>query len=70
MPYVFGLNQGVFRVNVDQRGVRKVVSPLLLASGTDPEVVRRGAVNRQPLALDAFGEQIRTAMAAGRTGAR
>ena len=37
MPYVFGLNQGVFRVNVDQRGVRKVVSPLLLASGTDPE---------------------------------
>ena len=70
MPYVFGLNQGVFRVNVDQRGVRKVVSPLLLASGTDPEVVRRGAVNRQPLALETFGEQIRTAMAAGRAGAR
>ena len=70
MPYVFGLNQGVFRVNVDQRGVRKVVSPLLLASGTDPEIIRRGAVNRQPLALDAFGEQIRTAIAAGRAGAR
>jgi len=42
----------------------------LLASGTDPEVVRRGAVNRQPLALDVFGEQIRTAMAAGRAGVR
>ena len=69
MPYVFGLNQGVFRVSVDQRGVRKVISPLLLASGTDPKL-RRGAVNRQPLALDAFGEQIRTAMAAGRAGVR
>jgi hypothetical protein len=70
MPYVFGLNQGVFRVRVDERGVRKVTSPLLLASGTDPETVRRGAVTRRPMALDAFGDQIRAVMAAGRAGAQ
>jgi hypothetical protein len=70
MPYVFGLNQGVFRVSVDERGVRKVTSPALLASGTDPEVVRRGAATRQPMALDAFGSQIRTVLAAGRAGAQ
>ena len=46
MPYVFGLNQGVFRVGVDQqRRAQSDDSPLLLASGTDPEIVRRGAVN-------------------------
>src|SRR4029453_12619633 len=70
MPYVFGLNQGVFRVRIDERGVRKVVMPALLASGTEPEIVRRGAVTRQPMALDAFGDQIRSVMAATRAGAR
>ena len=70
MPYVFGLNQGVFRVRVDERGVRKVTSPMLLATSTDPETVRRGAVTRQPVALDAFGTEIRSVMAAGRAGAR
>jgi hypothetical protein len=66
MPYVFGLNQGVFRVRIDARGVRNVVSPALLASGMAPEVVRRGAVTRQPLPLDAFGDQIRGVMAGAR----
>jgi hypothetical protein len=69
-PYVFGLNQGVFRVRADERGVPKVTSPALLATGTAPEVVRRGAVTRQPMAVDAFGAEIRTVMAAGRSGAR
>jgi hypothetical protein len=70
LPYVFGLNQGVFRVRADERGVRKVTSPVLLAASTDPETVRRGAVTRQPMALDAFGTQIRSVMAAGRAGGR
>jgi hypothetical protein len=46
------------------------VMPALLASGTEPEIVRRGAVTRQPMALDAFGDQIRSVMAATRAGAR
>jgi hypothetical protein len=70
LPIVFGLNQGVFRVSVDERGVRKVTSPILLASGIDPEIVRRGAATRQPMALDAFGAQIRSVMAGVRAGAR
>jgi hypothetical protein len=70
MPYIFGLNQGVFRVRVDDKGARKVTSPALLATSTDPETVRRGAVTRQPMALDAFGSQIRSVMAAVRAGAR
>ena len=35
-------------------GVRKVTSPMLLATSADPETVRRGAVTRQPMALDDF----------------
>ena len=69
LPYVFGLNQGVFRVRADERGVRMVTSPALLAHGDEPEVVRRGALSRQPVALAAFGSQIRSVLAA-RAGAR
>jgi hypothetical protein len=70
MPYVFGLNQGVFRVRADDSGVRKVTSPMLFATGADPEIIRRGAVTRQPIALADFRDQIRSVMAAGRAGAR
>jgi hypothetical protein len=70
MPYVFGLNQGVFRVRIDARGVRKVVSPALLAAGADPEIIRRGALTRQPLSLADFSDQIRSVMAGARAGAR
>jgi hypothetical protein len=70
LPYIFGLNQGVFRVRADERGVRKVTSPVLLATSAEPETVRRGAVARQPVALDDFREQIRSVMAASRAGAR
>jgi hypothetical protein len=68
--HVFGLNQGVFRVRVDPvSGQREVVSPVLMAAGAEPERVVRGAASRRPLALDAFGAQVRSAMAQGR-GAR
>ena len=71
MPYVFGLNQGVFRVNVDSAECARSTRRLLLALWHGPgNRCGAAAVNRQPMALDAFGEQIRTAMAAGRTGAR
>ncbi len=63
-PRVFGLNQGVFRVQVDERGVREVTSPVLAASGAGAETVRRGDPSRKPVGLDAFGARIRTALAA------
>jgi hypothetical protein len=65
---VFGLNQGVFRVSVDQRGVRKVVA-LLLASGTDQKLAPRGGESAAAGARW-FGRRDRTAMAAGRAGVR
>jgi hypothetical protein len=70
MPYVFGLNQGVFRVRADESGVRKVTAPVLLATSADPETIRRGAVTRQPMPLDDFRDRIRSVMAAARAGAR
>jgi hypothetical protein len=70
MPYVFGLNQGVFRVNADGHGARQVTSPALTATGDAPETVRRGATARRPVPVDEFGSRIRSAMATGRAGAR
>jgi len=64
LPVVFGLNQGVFRVKIDpETGRRLVVPPALMASGNTPEVVRRGAANRRPVALDEFGAQVRSVLA-------
>jgi hypothetical protein len=70
MPYVFGLNQGVFRVNADGRGARQVTSPALMATADAPETVRRGAVSRRPVPIDEFGTRIRSVMAVTRAGAR
>ena len=65
-PYVFGLNQGVYRVRTDPHtGERVVVPPALLGSGDSPEIVRRGAAGRLPLPLDAFGAQVRAVLAEG-----
>jgi hypothetical protein len=62
VPQVFGLNQGVFRVRVDERGRRLVTQPVVMAAGDAPETVRRGAAGRAPLALDQFAAQIRTVL--------
>ena len=68
--HVFGLNQGVFRVRQDPRtGRRVVVQPALVARGSEPERVVRGAASRRPMELDAFGAQVRAAMSQQR-GAR
>jgi hypothetical protein len=62
-PYVFGLNQGVFRIRADARGQRMVVPPALLARGEAPELIARGAAGRRPLALDAFNAQVGAVLA-------
>jgi hypothetical protein len=74
LPAIFGLNQGVFRVRVDARtGQRMVVPPPVTAvdpAAVDAEPVKRGAVDRRPLAFDAFGARVRDAMSAARKGAK
>jgi hypothetical protein len=74
VPAVFGLNQGVFRVRVDARtGQRMVVPPPVTAANpaaADAEPVKRGAVDRRPLAFDAFGARVRDAMSAAGKGAK
>ena len=62
LPYVFGLNQGVFRVQRDPQSQRRMVLPPLLARGESSEVVVRGAASRQPLPLETFGAQVRSMM--------
>lgn len=69
VPHVFGLSQGVFRVSVDRRtGRRMVLQPVVMARGTAPERVTRGARTRQPLTLEVFSAQLRAVMQQG--GAR
>ncbi len=77
LPDVFGLNQGVFRVKVDPRtGQRMVVPPPVIAgevsepAAGEPQPVKRGSIDRRPLAFDAFGARVREAMASTRKGAK
>jgi len=66
VPQVFGLNQGVFRVGVDSRTGRRVVtSPVLSARSGAAETVVRGAADRRPLPLEQFAAQVRTALQQG-----
>jgi hypothetical protein len=67
LPDVFGLNQGVFRVVIDSRtGQRLVVPPpvMKIDASAEPERVVRGAVDRRPMAFDAFGARVAQVMAA------
>ena len=69
VPQIFGLNQGVFRVRVDARTGRRLVTlPIVMARGAGPEPVTRGAADRRPLPLDQFAAQVRTVLQQG--GAR
>ncbi len=72
LPDVFGLNQGVFRVRVDSRtGQKMVVPPPVMATepvAGEPQPVRRGSIDRRPLAFDAFGARVREVMASTRKG--
>jgi hypothetical protein len=62
LPFVFGLNQGVFRVRRDSRTQQRIVLPPLLARGESPETVVRGAAARRPMPLEDFGAQVRAVM--------
>jgi hypothetical protein len=63
LPYVFGLNQGVFRVQREERTARRMVMPPLLARSETPQRVTRGAISRQPMPLETFGAEVRSVMA-------
>jgi hypothetical protein len=66
VPHVFGLNQGVFRVRVDARSGRRLVTmPIVTARSSAPEPVTRGAVARRPLPLEQFAAQVRTILQGG-----
>jgi hypothetical protein len=70
LPYVVGLNQGAFRVSVDVRSGRRVVSPapLVRPPGARGAVALvRGDATRQPMALDEFVVEVRRALGAGGT---
>jgi hypothetical protein len=69
VPRLFGLNQGVFRVQREERSRRRMVLPPLLARGESPEVVVRGATARQPMPLETFGAQV-TSIVAELAGSR
>ena len=63
LPSIFGLNQGVFRVQRDARTRQRIVMSPLLARGQVPETVVRGAASRRPMPLETFGAQVRSIMA-------
>ena len=65
VPSIFGLNQGVFRVALDQAR-RRMVTPPLLARGSVPETVVRGAAGRRPLPLETFGAEVRAVLSDAR----
>lgn len=62
LPVVVGLNQGVFRVRLDRRTQRRIVTPgAFMASGGAPERLVRGA--RPAVALETFGAQVQSVLA-------
>jgi hypothetical protein len=70
-PFVFGLNQGVFRVRLDERTKRRVVTPPpLMARGDASEIVVRGSASRTPVPLETFGAQVQAVLADAARGAR
>src|SRR5262249_39781885 len=68
-PIVVGLNQGAFRAVADARTGRPVVAaPIVMGLAGDsptPVSVVRGDPSRRPLAIDAFRDAVRQALAQG-----
>lgn len=65
LPFIVGLNQGVYRVLPDRAtGRRMVTTPILMGrEGMEPERVVRGDAARKPLAIEAFREAVRDVLA-------
>lgn len=63
-PFVYGFNQGVFRVRLDDRTSRRVVTPpALMLRGGAPEVLVRGSAERRPLPIETFGARVQAVLA-------
>jgi hypothetical protein len=60
-PYIIGLSQGAFRVVVDARsGRRMVTTPVVMGKGgDDPQPIVRGDATRKPMPIAAFREAVR-----------
>jgi hypothetical protein len=59
VPYILGLNQGVYRISASSDGAGWIVTPpALLPSAVGARIVR-GDVARQPLALADFESRVR-----------
>jgi hypothetical protein len=65
VPWISGLNQGVFRVADDGSGAKIVVPGVSLAPG-EPEI-GRGDPSRPRVGLEAFTDRVRSLVRDGRT---
>ena len=59
VPWIVGLNQGVYRVRLGPSGARMVMPGQRQAQGDAPERVTRGGAAGAPMPLTEFGEQVR-----------
>ena len=67
VPYVLGLNQGVYRVVPgSDRATMMVMPPAMLPAASVSVPVVRGDVNRRPLALSDFEQRVRALAGAAR----
>jgi hypothetical protein len=66
VPWVVGLNQGVYRVRSDAAGARWVMPGQRLTRSEAPERVIRGSASGAPVPLAAFREQVRALVRDGR----
>ncbi|HVD92249.1 MAG TPA: hypothetical protein VNC21_08205 [Vicinamibacterales bacterium] len=66
-PYIIGLSQGAFRVVVDARsGRRMVTTPVVMGKGgDDPQPIVRGDATRKPMPIAAFREAVRLVISQG-----
>lgn len=63
LPFVFGLNQGVFRVTLDSQTKRRIVTAPVMSRSDAPEVLIRGAAARKPVPLETFGAEVQNVLA-------
>jgi hypothetical protein len=67
LPFIVGLNQGVYRVVADrQNGRRMVTAPIVMGNGgPGVEAIVRGAPARRPLPIETFRDVVRDVLAQG-----
>jgi hypothetical protein len=63
VPFVLGLNQGVYRVVTNARGERIVIKPALIATGETAVPVVRGDAARPAPTLERFAADVRALLA-------